>query len=181
MNNNSLQNEKKYNKWIVVLSIAIPIIVAALFGVNLRDFGFNVQPLTMLPPIYATINGLTAVILIIAFFAIKNKNIVLHENLMTTAVGCSAVFLILYMAYHMTSDSTKFGGEGLIKYVYYFVLITHILLSIVIIPLVLITFVRALSENFERHKKIARITFPLWLYVAVSGVVVYLMISPYYV
>lgn len=177
----SNQNEKKYNKWIVILSIAIPLIVAALFGVNLRDLGFNVQPLTMLPPIYATINGLTAVILIIAFFAIKNKNNVLHENLMTTAVGCSAVFLILYVAYHMTSDSTKFGGEGTIKYVYYFILITHIILSIVIIPFVLITFVRAITENFESHKKIARITFPLWLYVAISGVLVYIMISPYYV
>ncbi|HAB26839.1 MAG: hypothetical protein CMP05_04700 [Xanthomarina sp.] len=179
--NNKEQELKKYNKWIVFLSIVIPLIVAALFGINLRDLGFNVQPLTMLPPIYATINGLTAVILIIAFFAIKNKNIVLHENLMTTAIGCSAVFLVLYVAYHMTSNSTKFGGEGTIKYIYYFILITHILLSIVIIPFVLITFARAITGNFLLHKKIARITFPLWLYVAVSGVIVYLMISPYYV
>lgn len=179
--NNKEQELKKYNKWIVFLSIVIPLIVAALFGINLRDLGFNVQPLTMLPPIYATINGVTAVILIFAFFAIKNKNIVLHENLMTTAVGCSAVFLVLYVAYHMTSDSTKFGGEGTIKYIYYFILITHILLSIVIIPFVLITFARAITGNFLLHKKIARITFPLWLYVAVSGVIVYLMISPYYV
>lgn len=179
--NNKEQDLKKYNKWIVFLSIVIPLIVAALFGINLRDLGFNVQPLTMLPPIYATINGLTAVILIIAFLAIKNKKIVLHENLMTTAVGCSAVFLVLYVAYHMTSDSTKFGGEGTIKYIYYFILITHILLSIVIIPFVLITFARAITGNFLLHKKIARITFPLWLYVAVSGVIVYLMISPYYV
>ena len=155
--NNKEQELKKYNKWIVFLSIVIPLIVAALFGINLRDLGFNVQPLTMLPPIYATINGLTAVILIIAFFAIKNKNIVLHENLMTTAVGCSAVFLVLYVAYHMTSDSTKFGGEGTIKYIYYFILITHILLSIVIIPFVLITFARAITGNFLLHKKIARI------------------------
>ena len=177
---NSNIDEKKYNKWIVILSITIPLVVTALFGVNLRDLGFNVQPLTMLPPIYATINGLTAILLVIAFIAIKNKNIVLHENLMTTAVGCSAVFLILYVSYHMTSDSTKFGGEGTIKYIYYFILITHIILSIVIIPFVLITYVRAITGNFERHKKIARITFPLWLYVAVSGVLVYIMISPYY-
>ncbi|MCX7551672.1 DUF420 domain-containing protein [Xanthomarina sp. F2636L] len=180
MNNHSPQDIKKYNKWIIVLSIVIPLIIAALFGVNLRDLGFNVEPLTFLPPIYATINGLTAVILIIAFFAIKNKNIVLHENLMTTAVGCSAIFLILYVAYHMTSDSTKFGGEGAIKYVYFFILISHIILSIVVIPFVLITYVRAITENFKQHKKIARITFPLWLYVAISGVIVYLMISPYY-
>lgn len=180
MNQVDLEKEKKYNKWIVILSIVIPLAVAALFGVNLRDLGFDVEPLSFLPPIYATINGFTALILVIAFIAIKNKNIVLHENLMTTAIGCSGVFLIMYVAYHMTSDSTKFGGEGVIKYVYYFILITHILLSIVIIPFVLITYVRAITNNFERHKKIARITFPLWLYVAVTGVVVYLMISPYY-
>jgi len=181
MNQIDLEKEKKYNKWIVVLSIIIPLAVAALFGVNLRDLGYDVKPLTFLPPIYATINGLTAVILIIAFIAIKNKKIVLHENLMTTAIGCSAVFLVMYVAYHMTSDSTKFGGEGVIKYIYYFILITHILLSIVIIPFVLITYVRAITNNFERHKKIARITFPLWLYVAITGVVIYLMISPYYI
>ncbi|MFC0603837.1 DUF420 domain-containing protein [Winogradskyella pulchriflava] len=181
MNNNiDLEKEKKYNKWIVILSIVIPLAVAALFGVNLRKLGFDVEPLTFLPPIYATINGLTAVILIIAFFAIKKKNIVLHENLMTTAIWCSVVFLVLYVAYHMTSDSTKFGGEGFVKYIYYFILITHILLSIVIIPFVLITYVRAITNNIERHKKIAKITFPLWLYVAVTGVIVYLMISPYY-
>ena len=176
----NLEAEKKYNKWIVILSIVIPVAVAALFGVNLRELGFDVEPLTFLPPIYATINGFTAVILLIAFWAIKNKKIVLHENLMTTAIGCSAIFLVLYIAYHMTSDSTKFGGEGMIKYVYYFILLTHIVLSIVIIPFVLITYVRAITKNFERHKKIARFTFPLWLYVAISGVLVYLLISPYY-
>src|SRR5690606_6880658 len=129
MDNTNLEAEKKYNKWIVILSIVIPVVVAALFGVNLRKLGFNVEPLTILPPIYATINGFTAIILIIAFWAIKNKKIVLHENLMTTAIGCSGLFLILYMAYHMTSDSTPFGGEGFIRYVYFFILITHILLS----------------------------------------------------
>lgn len=176
----NIEKEKKYNKWIVALSVIIPIAVAALFGVNLRSLGFDVEPLTFLPPIYATINGLTALILIIAVVAIKNKNIVLHESLMTTAIGCSVVFLVLYIAYHMTSDSTKFGGEGLIKYVYYFILITHIILSVIIIPFVLITYVRAISNNIERHKKIAKITFPMWLYVAVTGVIVYAMISPYY-
>ena len=100
---------------------------------------------------------------------------------MKFAISLSVIFLLLYIGYHMTSDSTKFGGEGAIAYVYYFILITHILLSVVVIPFVLITYVRAISNNFERHKKIARITFPLWLYVAVTGVIVYLMISPYYV
>lgn len=169
--------EKKYNKWIVVLSVAIPLVVAALFTVKLP----NVEPLSFLPPIYATINACTALILLIALWAIKNKKRKLHENLMKFAIALSVAFLAMYVAYHMTSESTKFGGEGAIKYVYYFILLTHILLSIVVIPFVLITYVRAITNNFERHKKIARITFPIWLYVAVTGVIVYLMISPYYV
>ena len=172
----SLEQEKKYNKWVVVLSIAIPLVVAALFGIKIP----NVEPLTFLPPIYASINAFTALILVLAFMAIRRKNIQLHKNLMKTAIVLSALFLGMYVAYHMTSDSTKFGGEGLIKYLYYFILITHILLSIVVIPFVLITYVRAITNNIERHKKIARITFPLWLYVAISGVLVYIMISPYY-
>ncbi|MBU2927038.1 DUF420 domain-containing protein [Winogradskyella psychrotolerans] len=175
------EKAKKYNKWVVVLSIVIPIAVAALFGVNLRSLGFDVEPLTILPPVYATINGFTAVLLIGAVMAIKNKNVVLHENLMTTAIYCSVVFLVLYVAYHMTSDSTKFGGEGVIAYVYYFILFTHIVLSVIIIPFVLITYVRAITNDIERHKKIAKITFPMWLYVAITGVIVYIMISPYYV
>ncbi|PSG89933.1 DUF420 domain-containing protein [Aurantibacter aestuarii] len=177
----NIENEKKYNKWIVVLSVIIPLAVAGLFGINLRKLGFDVEPLRFLPPIYATINGLTAVVLIIAVTAIKNNKRKLHENLMKTAIALSVSFLLMYIAYHMTSDSTKFGGEGAIKYIYYFILITHIVLSIAVIPFVLITYVRAITNNFERHKKIARITFPLWLYVAITGVVVYVMISPYYV
>ena len=177
MSNLTDTNEKKYNKWIVVLSIAIPLVVAVLFGVKIP----NVEPLTFLPPIYAAINGLTAIVLILAVFQIKKGNRIYHERLMKTAIILSILFLTMYVAYHMTSDSTKFGGEGAIKHVYYFVLLTHILLSIIIIPFVLITYVRAITENFERHKKIARITFPLWLYVAITGVIVYIMISPYYI
>ncbi|WP_062056516.1 DUF420 domain-containing protein [Aquimarina longa] len=181
MNNNRSEVERKYNKWIIILSIIIPLAVALLFGVNLRKLGFDVQPLTFLPPIYATINGITAVILMIAVWAIKNKKVVLHEKLMKIAILCSVLFLLMYIAYHMTSDSTKFGGEGVIRYIYYFILITHIVLSVVVIPFVLVTYVRALAQVFDRHKKIARITFPIWLYVAVTGVVVYFMISPYYI
>lgn len=176
----NIQNEKKYNKWIVALSIIIPLAVAGLFGVKLKDLGINIEPLTFLPPIYATINGFTAIVLIVAVIAIKKRNRKLHERLMKFAIALSVCFLLMYIAYHMTSDSTKYGGEGTIKYVYLFILLTHILLSIVVIPFVLITYVRAITNNLERHKKIAKITFPLWLYVAVTGVVVYLMISPYY-
>jgi len=170
----------KYNRWIVVLSIAIPLVVAALFGVNLRKLGYDVRPLTFLPPIYATINGITAVLLICAVTAIRKGHRKLHERLVKVCIGCSVAFLLMYVAYHMTAESTSYGGEGVIRYVYFFILITHILLSIVIIPFVLITFVRGLSGDFERHRKLAKVTFPLWLYVAVTGVVVYLMISPYY-
>jgi putative membrane protein len=179
MENNTI--EHKYNKWIMLLSIAIPVVVAVLFKVKLKDFGFNVTPLSFLPPIYATVNGITAILLVGAVMAIKSGNRKRHELLMKMAIGCSVVFLAMYVAYHMTAESTKYGGEGVLKYVYFFILITHIVLSIVIIPLVLITYVRALASKFDKHKKIAKITFPIWLYVAVTGVIVYLMISPYYV
>ena len=180
MSSVNIENEKKYNKWIIALAIVIPVVVAILSRVKLQDFGIEVAPLTFLPPIYATINGFTALVLIVAVIAIKKKNRKLHERLMKLAITLSVAFLVMYVAYHMTSDSTKFGGEGSVKFIYYFILITHIVLSIVIIPFVLITYVRGITNNIERHKKIAKLTFPLWLYVAVTGVIVYLMISPYY-
>jgi putative membrane protein len=167
----------KYKPLITIVSIAIPLVVAILFGVRIP----NVEPLRMLPPIYATINGITVLLLITALWAIKNKRIALHETLMKVSIFLSLLFLVMYVAYHMTSDSTPYGGEGFIRYVYFFILITHIVLSIGIIPMVLITYVRAISKHFGAHKKIARITFPIWLYIAITGVVVYLMIAPYYV
>ncbi|WP_397445208.1 DUF420 domain-containing protein [Polaribacter sp. R77954] len=176
----NLAQEKKYKKIITALSIIIPLAVAALFGVNLRELGFDVKPLTFLPPIYATTNGLTAILLIAAVIAIKKGNRKLHEQLNTTAIVFSLAFLLMYIAYHMTSDSTKFGGEGVIKYVYYFILISHIVLSVIVIPFVLLTYMKAKLTDFEGHKKIAKKTFPIWLYVAVTGVVVYIMIAPYY-
>lgn len=165
----------KYNKWIVLLSVAIPLVVAILFGVKI-----DAELPVFLPPIYATINAFTAILLVVAVWAVKNKKLKLHENLMKTAIGFSVLFLVLYVAYHMTSDSTKYGGEGTIRTVYFTLLISHILLSIAVIPFVLITYVRAITNNIELHKKIAKYTFPLWLYVAISGVLVYFMISPYY-
>ncbi|WP_435134964.1 DUF420 domain-containing protein [Formosa sp. A9] len=177
MNNTvDLAKAQKYNKWIVVLSIAIPVAVAILFGVKLP----NVEPLSFLPPIYACINALTALVLILAFNAIRKKNVKRHELLIKFAMVLSSLFLVMYVAYHMTSDSTKFGGEGIIKYAYYFILITHIILSIIVIPFVLITYVRGITNDVVKHRKIAKITFPLWLYVAVTGVLVYILISPYY-
>ena len=173
-------SETKHKKLIIFISIFLPLAVAALFGINLQKMGFDVEPLSFLPPIYAGINGLTAILLVFAVIAIKKGNRTLHEGLMKTCIGFSILFLGMYIAYHMTSNSTSFGGEGVLRMVYFFILISHIILSIAIIPLVLITYSKTLSQQFDQHKKIARITFPIWLYVAVTGVVVYLMISPYY-
>ena len=170
-------SEKKLNRVINLVSIAVPLVVAILFGVKIP----GVEPLSFLPPIYASINGLTAVLLLLAFWAIKNGKRNTHQRLMTTCIILSVLFLLMYVAYHMTSDSTPYGGEGSIRYLYFFILISHIILSIVIIPLVLRTYMKAYLKKFQGHRKLARITFPIWLYVAISGVIVYLMISPYYV
>ena len=172
-----MTQKNKFTPYIWLISIVIPVVVAILFTVRIP----NVASLSFLPPIYATVNGITAVILLLALYAIKGKNIKLHENLMKTAIALSLVFLLMYVAYHMTSDSTPYGGEGFIRYVYFFILISHIILSIGIIPMVLFTYVRAFTKQFKDHKKIARYTFPIWLYVAVTGVIVYFMISPYYI
>lgn len=172
--------EQKYKGWIIAVSVIIPLAVAALFGINLPRMGYNVEPLSFLPPIYAGINGLTAILLFLAVSFIKRGNRVLHERFVKLAIACSVLFLLMYVAYHMTSESTPFGGEGVIRPVYFFILITHISLSVIIIPFVLFTYVRGISGSYERHKKLARITYPLWMYVAITGVIVYFMIAPYY-
>ena len=190
MNTNQAPPKNKYNLWIWIVSIAIPVVVAILFTLRIP----GVERRGFLPPIYATVNALTAIVLIMALIQIKKGNRKTHERFMKIAIGLSVLFLLMYVMYHMTSDSTKFGdtdGDGIlsdlessalgaIKYVYYFILFSHILLSVTVIPFVLVTYVRAINGDFKMHKKIARVTFPLWLYVAVTGVIVYLMISPYY-
>jgi len=166
-----------YKKLIIALSIIIPLAVALLFEIPpLPGYDF-----TFLPPIYATFNGLTAVLLVTSYWAIKNGKRKLHENLNKTCIGLSSAFLVMYVLYHLTSEATPYGGQGVMRTIYFFILISHIGLSVVVIPFVLFTFSRALSGNFERHKRLAKFTFPIWLYVAVTGVIVYLMISPYYV
>ena len=169
-------NEKQFKKWITAVSIAVPLLVVLLFMYKIP----NAKPLTFLPPIYASINGLTAVLLVVAVIAIKNGKKKLHQRLMTSCIGLSVLFLIMYVAYHMTSQSTPYGGDGTLRYVYYFILLTHILLSVAVIPLVLITYSKGYLEDYKAHKKWAKYTFPIWLYVAVTGVIVYVMISPYY-
>ena len=193
-------NYRLYNILIWIISIVVPLVVALLlfakwdynkliFDLRIPNYDPIVimenlpiaKPLTFLPPIYATINGLTALILVVAVYYIKKGKRKIHENLIKVCIALSLSFLVMYIAYHLTSDPTSFGGSGVIAYLYFFILITHILLSIVVIPLVLISYLKASQSNFVAHRKIAKITFPIWLYVAVTGVIVYLMISPYYV
>lgn len=170
-----MEKEKRYRRIVVLISIAIPLVVALLFRVKIEGYDFS-----FLPPVYATINGVTAVLLLVALWFIKQGNRQMHETLMKICMVLSAAFLVMYVLYHMTSDSTPYGGEGLLRYVYYFILISHILLSLAVVPLVLFAFLYAITSQFERHKKIVRFAYPVWLYVAVTGVVVYLLISPYY-
>ena len=174
---NSIETNKKqsYGLLIKLTSIAIPIVVAILFRVRV-DYELPI----FLPPVYATINAATAILLVMGLIAIKSGKISLHERLMKACIALSLIFLVMYIAYHMTTDPTEFKKSGNIKYLYFFILISHILLSIALIPLVLISFVRAFQKEFINHKKIAKITFPIWLYVTITGVIVYLMISPFY-
>lgn len=169
------QKKDPYQKLIIALSVVIPLVVASLFRIKIDGYDFS-----FLPPIYAAINGFTAILLVLAVRAIKSGDKNLHETFMKICIALSSLFLVLYVIYHMFSDSTSYGGEGILKYIYYFILISHILLSVVVIPFVLLTFSRALAGNFARHKSLARVTFPIWLYVASTGVIVYLMIRPYY-
>ena len=194
-----VKTTKLYNSLIWFVSVFVPLVVALLLFTKwsqdklIFDMRFPnsepvvildnlpfIEPLTFLPPIYAVINGLTAIFLVVAVYYIKNGKRKIHESLLKVCIALSLLFLVMYIAYHMTTDPTSYGGKGFIAYVYYFILITHIILSVAVIPLVLTSYSRAVQSNFQLHKKIAKITFPIWLYVAVTGVVVYLMISPYY-
>ncbi len=184
-----LNKKSGMRKWIIALSVIIPLAVALLFIVKIPGYDFS-----FLPSIYAGINGATAIVLIFALVAIKKSNRSLHENLIKACLVLSVLFLVLYVLYHMTSDSTIYGdvnGDGIRSIeeaglvsstlgIYAFILVSHILLSIIIIPFVLFTYLHAWEGNFEKHKKLGKIAWPMWFYVAVTGVIVYFMISPYY-
>ncbi|MCB0380829.1 MAG: DUF420 domain-containing protein [Flavobacteriales bacterium] len=171
-----MKSSNPYKSLIVFLSIVIPIAVAILYVLPKTETTL----FSFLPLLNACINGTTFFVLCFALIAIKKKNIVLHKKLMWSALVLSTLFLLSYVLYHATTPSTSFGGEGVLKTIYLFILLTHISLSAVVVPLVLITFSRALAEKFDKHKKIARITLPIWLYVTLTGVLVYILISPYY-
>lgn len=185
--------EALYRKIVLTVSFAIPAVVAFLILVpqtgKLGDFDVSA-----FPAINATLNSLTSLCLILALFAIKNKNIPLHRAWMTTAFVLSACFLVLYVLYHFQGPATRYGdtdhnglldeaekaAAGSIRMVYYLLLVSHIILAAIALPFILFSFYFSLSRQFGKHKKIVKFSFPVWLYVAVSGVLVYLMIRPYY-
>lgn len=162
-----------------ILSVVVPLLVAVLLFLP-QFISLGNQDFTFLPHLNAILNSSTAGCLILALIFIKNKNVKAHQFSMFAALILSTLFLLSYVVYHSQVESTPFGGVGSIRTVYYFILITHILLSIVVIPFVLLAFYHALKENFEKHKKIVKWGYPIWLYVAISGVTVYFLIRPYY-
>ncbi|MCA1009130.1 DUF420 domain-containing protein [Halobacillus halophilus] len=174
-----LKKDFNYVPWVVGLSIAINLIVLALLFVPEIESGtgFNIK---LLPLLNAILNSFTFVFLLAALFMIIRKNVMWHKRFIFAAFTTTALFLVSYLTYHSMSSSTSYGGEGVLQYIYYFILISHILLAIVIVPLALITLFRGLAMKVDKHRKIARWTMPIWLYVSLTGVIVYLMISPYY-
>lgn len=179
MKNVALFKEQTLSIIIVLISILVPIVVTVLFYITppqiKTDFNFQ-----LLPKLHAAINFTVSILLLMSFYFIKNKKITAHKTCNLIALILSAIFLVSYVTYHTFTEPTKYGGEGLLKNIYLFVLLTHIVLAAIILPLILFTFLRAFLGNFESHKKLARFTFPLWLYVSITGVIVYFMISPYY-
>ncbi|WP_408607094.1 DUF420 domain-containing protein [Halobacillus mangrovi] len=173
------KKEFNYVPWVVGLSIAINAIVVALLFIPKFEpqTGFDV---TILPLLNAVLNSFTFVFLLAALYMILKKNVKWHKRFIFAAFTTTALFLVSYLTYHSMASSTSYGGEGILQTIYYFILITHIMLAAVIVPLALLTLARGLTMKVEKHRKIARWTMPLWLYVSLTGVLVYLMISPYY-
>lgn len=174
-----LKKDFNYVPWVVGLSIAINLIVVALLFIPNIDgnTGFNIK---LLPLLNAVLNSFTFVFLLGALFMIIRKNVTWHKRFIFAAFTTTALFLVSYLTYHSMSSSTSYGGEGILQYIYYFILISHIILAAAIVPLALLTLFRGLSMKVDKHRRIARWTMPIWLYVSLTGVIVYLMISPYY-
>lgn len=170
--------EQKANRVINILALAIPLVVAVLLGIRQKiDLG---SWTTYLPHINGVINSLTAILLLIGLYFIKQKNVQAHKRTMSTAFVLGSFFLVSYVLYHLTNESTSFGGEGWVRPVYFFLLVSHIVLSIVVVWFVLRAVYYALSGQISKHKQTVKYAFPIWLYVSITGVIVYLMIKPYY-
>lgn len=174
----SEQLEKKSTLVVNVLSVVIPLVVALLLGIRTKvELG---EWTKLLPHCIGAINTLTSICLVAGLIAQKIGRIGMHRAMMTSAFSLGAVFLVCYVTYHLSNESTRYGGEGVWRAIYYSVLISHILLSLVVLPLVLRAFLFAITHQIVRHRRIAKWAFPIWLYVSVTGVLAYLMISPYY-
>ena len=174
-----LEKKPRYERIINILALAIPVAVAALLGIRQKiDLGTWTK---VLPHVIGVINTLTALVLITGFYFIKQKNVAAHRRSMTGAFLLGVVFLVCYILYHISNESTPFGGEGVVRPIYYFLLISHITLSIVVVWFVLRAVYFGYTNQIIAHKKAVKWALPIWLYVSISGVVVYLMISPYYV
>lgn len=164
---------------IIALSVAVPIIVVVLMNIETRTNLLGLEVGTY-PFFHAVINGLTAILLAIGYILIKNNKMNLHRNVMMSAFVLSVVFLVSYVISKISHEPVPYGGEGLMRTLYFFILISHIVLSGIIVPLVLFTMYRALTGQYEKHKKIAKWTFPIWMYVSITGVLVYIFMQPYY-
>ncbi|MEO6286426.1 MAG: DUF420 domain-containing protein [Dyadobacter sp.] len=174
-----IEKKPKYERIINVLAIAIPVAVAVLLGIRQKiDLG---EWTKVLPHVIGVINSLTAVLLLLGYYFIRNNNLTAHRQMMTAAFLLGAVFLVCYILYHVSNESTPYGGQGAIRPVYYFLLISHILLSIVVVWFVLRAVYFGYTNQITQHRKAVKWALPIWLYVSISGVIVYLMISPYYV
>ena len=172
------KNDKLANVLIIVFSIVVFVAVVFLSRIKVDlDLPFDVH---IFAKVNAIINSAVSFLLLVGLLAVKRSRYALHKKVMMTAMVLSFLFLVSYICHHLLSDSTSFGGEGAIKIVYYIILISHILLAAIILPFILFTSYRALVAEWPGHKKLARITWPIWFYVSVTGVIVYLMISPYY-
>ncbi|MGG9970735.1 DUF420 domain-containing protein [Ferruginibacter sp. SUN002] len=173
-----VKNDKKAKTIIWIVSVVVFLVVAALSRIKLDiDLGFNPH---VFAQANAIINSIVTFLLIAGIIAVKQKNFLLHKRIMLTAIVLSVLFLVSYIGHHLLAGETKFGGEGVTKIIYYILLATHIPLAAIILPFILFTAYRALIGEYDKHKKLTRITWPIWFYVAVTGVIIYLMISPYY-
>ncbi len=174
-----LPKDRKFNKVINIVAVAIPLVVAILLNPRIPKVELG-EWSKVLPHVNGIINTLTSLSLLAGYYYIKKKNIAAHRRMMTVSFCLGALFLVSYVLYHLSNESTPFGGEGLIRPIYYFLLITHITLSIGVVWFVLRAIYFALSNQIDLHKKAVKWAFPIWLYVSITGVIVYLMISPYY-
>ena len=172
------KNDKKAKLFIYTVSFVVFAAVVILSKYKLEaDLGFDVH---VFAKANAIINSIVALLLLAGLVTAKQGKYELHKKIMISAILLSVLFLISYIAHHLLAGETKFGDTGTIKTIYYFILITHIPLAATILPFILFTAYRALTGEYDKHKKLVRITWPIWFYVAVTGVLVYLLISPYY-